>query len=444
MRLKLSISLVTIFITALAASRGLADDLGSEIVIKSSEQQATAGKLAWPSDANEARASSKPSSTKLQSAATASLSSVKQPAIPRSPVRDPAADFFHQGLFVHRNGLGEPAAEGEYREGKRIGRWLRYYRAGEGDMFSGPFYDDFQRPFIAEVDFVDGEMTGLWTVTDSKGRKIGQWELDSAQRPHGKSTWYYANGNKMREVSYFEGVVEGKLAQWEKDGRAGINHTYQAGRQLKEHTEFYTPPHKKAQGAHLLAGQVNRCTCDWWSGTVKTTPVADYPQDDMHGVWMWWYEDGRQQMRGKYESGVASGVFTWWYPNGQRHMEGSYADGKQHGRWDWWYPGGMKQRRGEYAYGDPTGRWTSYTEEGALREEEQNFTADTPNQTLSAEDPLAPKKEVPIAALPQVQAPPAASVKKTPRKTALRTKGPSPQLRNSGQATRPSADRRVR
>ena len=137
-------------------------------------------------------------------------------------------------------------------------------------------------------------------------------------------------------------------------------------------------------------------------------------------------------MQGVYASGIAAGKFSWWYPTGQRQIEGAYADGKQHGRWDWWYVAGMKQRRGQYSHGEPTGRWSSYNEDGGLREVEDNFTADTPNQTLSADDPLAPKKEPRIVVQQPTKAPAAAEqpVQRTaglerPKPSRPTSKGPS-------------------
>ena len=405
MKIQLSTSLILALSVTFAPAGVLADEEESQIVIKGAQKPDASGNLSWSTEARQPRSTAKEKSVLKDSTSTASIPSVKPSAAKRAAVPDPASDFFHQGHFIHRNSLGEPAAEGEYRQGKRIGRWVRWYRQGEGDMFSGPFYDEFQRPFVAEVEFVDGVMTGLWTVSDSKGRKIGQWELDEDMQPHGKAVWYYANGNKMREVDYDSGLVHGKLQQWEKDGQLRITETYREGRQLTTKSETYPSGRKQAEGAYMMAGQINRCACDWWSGTVTTTKEAEHLQDDKDGLWTWYYEDGRPQMQGVYASGIASGKFTWWYRTGQRQIEGSYIDGKQHGRWDWWYIAGMKQRRGQYSHGDPTGRWTSYNEDGGLREIEDNFTADTPNQTLSADDPLAPKKEPRIVVQQQAKTP---------------------------------------
>ena len=58
-----------------------------------------------------------------------------------------------------------------------------------------------QLPFTSEATFVEGELQGKWTVTDSRDRTVFCSNFDHGQRD-GKSIWYFSNGQKWREVDF--------------------------------------------------------------------------------------------------------------------------------------------------------------------------------------------------------------------------------------------------
>jgi hypothetical protein len=69
--------------------------------------------------------------------------------------------------------------------------------------------------------------------------------------------------------------------------------------------------------------------------------------------------------------GGVEGPYTRWYPSGGLHTHGSYADlgarSVPHGLWAFWYPDGRRRLLGHYRRGLPHGCFAAWDEEGTRR-----------------------------------------------------------------------------
>ncbi len=287
--------------------------------------------------------------------------------VERHVTQDAEGNYYNHGLWTQWDEKGRLVGSGEYRYGKRHGRWLRWYGQNEASMLSGPLYKDFQQPFIAEATFEDGVLHGTWKVFDAKNRKVSEWEFDHGDR-HGKSVWYYPTGQKHREVDYRQGQIDGEVMEWGPDYKLALREKYVDGRRLAPQVDNFAPGQKRAEGWILYAKEITKSNYDWWTGTANVQVVGTEGVNQRHGLWTWWHKNGQKQMEGRYEQDQPLGKFTWWYPNGQKQLQGEYGTGKQQGKFTWWHPNGQKQLEGAYVAGVLNGKWTRWNNDGRVVE----------------------------------------------------------------------------
>ena len=327
--------------------------------------------------------------------------------IERHVAQDAEGNYFNHGAWSHWNEKGVLRGTGEYRNGLRHGKWVRWFDAGEGKIFQAPLYKQFQPPFVAEANFVDDKLDGVWTIMDSRGRKASEWEFENGEL-NGLSTWYFPGGPKQREVTYQNGQIEGTVLEWTLT-TAGKSQRGQApaelihnlvtravfvdGRRQGPHVEYYSPGKKKVEGWYLLAKEISKSEYDFWNGAIETKVIGKEGVNQRTGLWTWYYADGGKQLEGEFEAGEPVGLHTWWHPNGQKQSEGRFEKGLEIGKWVWWHANGQKQAEGEYTAGAQTGHWTRWNEIGKVVEV-QDFSA-------AGFVPPAEMQEVPARPLPQ-------------------------------------------
>ena len=203
----------------------------------------------------------------------------------------------------------------------------------------------------------------MWTIYDSKMRKISQWGFVDGHR-HGPSMWWYAKGHTMREAHFRDGDLDGEYVEWSPEGGVRVNETHQAGRKLAAKTTFHANGKKKTEDIYLFAKDVEQTPDDWWNCKLQVTVKSGH--DEKHGASAAWHPGGQRQLEGLFEHDAQVGQFTWWHANGQKALEGRYLLGKQDGVWIWWHANGQKAINGQYANGTPTGRWTWWKEDGQV------------------------------------------------------------------------------
>lgn len=291
--------------------------------------------------------------------------------IERYVTRDAEGNYVNHGPYTQWDENGQLVAKGQFKLGKRHGKWLRWFPAGQGPMFTGPAYEGFDRPFLSEVSYDEGIVDGMWTVIDAKDRKITEWTFERDVQ-EGPALWYFANGQKRRDVTFHNGQMEGQLLEWSADNRLIAKDTYLDGRLLGVETENYSAGHKKAERGYSYA--VAKLSYNPMEGAIYSTPADKKIEKLAHGHSIWWYSNGQKQSEGNFRLGVPNGNFTWWHTNGQKQATGEYVDGKQSGRWVWWHTNGQRQVQGQYTSGQQVGNWSSWKSDGQLNTVE-NFTA---------------------------------------------------------------------
>lgn len=283
--------------------------------------------------------------------------------IERTVILDSEENYINHGPWTLYSERGEMVAHGDYQHGKRHGLWQRSFAAGEGSMFAGPQFKDFERPYHSLINFVEGEVHGDWVIEDSKGRQILNGAFEHGQL-HGKTVWFYPSGKKRQEATHNHGKLDGMLLIWDDKSQLVTKESYLDGKQLKTDVQTHQGGGKSVEKSELHP--VGITTYQWMEGSVTLQAPPKDAIKELHGPATWWHANGQKQLEGQYERGVPVERFTWWHANGQSKVQGNYAEGKPDGKWVWWHENGQKQMEGEYINGDRSGKWSRWQPDGKI------------------------------------------------------------------------------
>ena len=105
-------------------------------------------------------------------------------------------------ITVWYNRTGNKLYEEEYKDGKKEGKWFKWYWSGNK---------------MCEEEYKDGKPEGKWTEWWGNGTKKEEGEFKNGKK-EGKWIEWWDDGNKINEEEYKNGKQEGKwfgiLNQW--------------------------------------------------------------------------------------------------------------------------------------------------------------------------------------------------------------------------------------
>ena len=300
----------------------------------------------------------------------------RKPKIEREVIQDQDQNYINHGKWKNYDRNGNVVVEGRYAHNEKDGVWTRIYYTRENELLNKAPFNQGQLPLISQANFKDGKLHGNWVIYDAspQKRRLSEWEFSHGKRD-GRSTWWYASGMKMREISYTNGTIDGELNEWDRTGRQVTKDVYKEGSRLATKTEHYPDRAKRAEGTVLYPQLVLDTPDNWLECTLAT--YAQEGEPVKHGVWTSWYSNGQKKLEGEYNKDVPTGQFTWWHENGQRSLVANYRDGEKHGTWTWWHPSGLKSIQGEYANDTPINNWLWWEESGKVA---QRADFNDPNQ----------------------------------------------------------------
>lgn len=114
--------------------------------------------------------------------------------------------------------------EGEYKNGRKIGTWVRYYPNGKKQ---------------SEISYVNGRPKGAYKTFYNNGKveEEGSWVR---QKNTGDFKRYYSNGQKMQEFSFDEsGVRNGKQLYFYENGQVEVEVTVIDGKEEGTMKRFF-------------------------------------------------------------------------------------------------------------------------------------------------------------------------------------------------------------
>lgn len=247
-------------------------------------------------------------------------------------------------IFYHEN--GEKSSEGMMRDGKPDGYWYTYNEEGilisEGNRKEflldslWKFYND-SGELLMEINYEKGKKNGIRKIY-RENEIIAENFMNDVK--DGLATYYYDVGAIKKTIVYENGLEEGISKEYGKDGRIITLVTYEKG--------FITEREK-----------INRYD----------------QQNNKHGVWKYFYENGIISMEGNYKHGLKNGYFKEYDDKGDLISTSKYIDGKKQEdvaelvkleiKKDY-YPDGSIKIEASYKDGVPEGVRREYNKEGKI------------------------------------------------------------------------------
>ena len=268
--------------------------------------------------------------------------------------RDADGSVVEHGRYLAWNSSGWLREEGEYRAGRRHGRWTawsvnrksdeREYLDGElhGRVSRWAAYDDRLQ---SQEEYRHGVKEGLASYWTGRGVKEREGEFKDGKR-QGRWTSWHPNGRKAKEEEYAEDALQGAATIWDEEGRKRGEGGHVGGKRegwwafwdaSGRRSDVY---YRSGEETNVVAGRRAGCP----SGTEAVENTSKLGREEFCRTPV---PDGRRAMHGPYVA---------WYPNAGKRAEGQFTDGKERGQWTTWHPNGQRASNGDYWDGLRQGR----------------------------------------------------------------------------------------
>lgn len=277
--------------------------------------------------------------------------------------QDREGNYVQHGPWKAFDPRGRLVADGTFFHNQREGVWRRVFFGPESSLFQSESLRGFQPPFISEVTFERGRMTGEWSLIDARARQVFTIALVENRR-HGKTAFWSPQGQPVAEIHFEQGELHGRMTVWNREGRVTAQKEYIHGRTLETKVERYANKQPKSKVAWLSPELKQQSADDWWAARLAEYKPTGKPLK--HGAFTAWHENGQIARQGEFDHDVAMGKTTWWHATGQKSVEGEYENGLASGRWTWWFDSGQKQIQGDFDAGAPRGDWVWWDPNGQV------------------------------------------------------------------------------
>ena len=209
-----------------------------------------------------------------------------------------------------------------------------------------------------EGDFTQGELSELAKLFDPELREFGLPSLgmgrstegiyfrkhfglsENCQR-NGKWRFWYPNGEKMKEFSYKDGILEGSFSKWNEDGQLLTQQHYSLGKWNGTWLQFYQPPGHLKEERHY---EDSKPVGIWskWAASGLMTEKCFYSDGLKNGISMRWHKNGQLAKKAIYEDGKLNGLLQEFSPSGQQLLSTGYKHGIKWGLEKKWYENGSQ------------------------------------------------------------------------------------------------------
>ncbi|MGQ1787163.1 toxin-antitoxin system YwqK family antitoxin [Saccharicrinis sp. GN24d3] len=177
---------------------------------------------------------------------------------------------------------------------------------------------------------------------DEQGLKQGYWEKRFSNgkpaytvtfkddKPVGKMTRYYFNGNKKVVVDYNEDQY-GKAILYSENGKISAKGFYQ-GTQKDSLWQFFSPEGVLYTKESYKEGLKNGITTHFFKkGNVAEE--VEWKDDVKDGIWKKYHENGQLKMTSSHKDGKIEGEYIVFYPDGKPEVQGKFEHGLEEGTW---------------------------------------------------------------------------------------------------------------
>ena len=182
---------------------------------------------------------------------------------------------------------------------------------------------------------------------------------------HVRTVNTHANGNKTRDYSTVDGVLDGSDTQWDgTTGKLSSRTTYSLGRILAETFHAYYPGGHTQRDLSYAGGNTTEVAKRFSEGGVLLESRS-LRNGKLHGPFLSYDANGILSREENYDRDIRHGPSRTWYPGStQLASEGTYYFGKYDGLVETWHANGSKNLQETYTDGIKNGQAYQYDNQG--------------------------------------------------------------------------------
>ena len=178
--------------------------------------------------------------------------------------------------------------------------------------------------------------------TDEQGRKQGYWERRYSNgkpaytvtfkddKPVGKMTRFYFNGNKKVVINYDENQY-GDAELFSEKGKLNAKGFYK-GTTKDSLWQFFSPEGILYTQEHYCDGKKNGISTYYYKrGNIAEE--VEWKNDIKDGIWKKYHENGQLKMTSGYKDGKIEGEYVVFFPDGKIEVQGKFENGLEEGTW---------------------------------------------------------------------------------------------------------------
>ncbi len=177
-----------------------------------------------------------------------------------------------------------------------------------------------------------------------------------------------ATGKMKEKVEYKDGILDGKVQEWDERGSKLYEATFVAGKQTGVETHWHPGGKKTVETTYLNDVMHGKLT--QWHLNEEVAFSGEFSQGERTGKHTWYHENGKKASEGMYKNGEPTGTHTWWYASGQKEQEVPYTNGKVNGVLKGWHTNGKKRLEQSFKSGQQDGVTKEWFLEGGQMLEE--------------------------------------------------------------------------
>lgn len=298
----------------------------------------------------------------------------------------PSSDYHENGAL---------SAEGEYRNGKKVGPWRAFHPGGQprlevthddaGEKHGHEMHWHANCVQALDAHWDHGKKTGHWVKRLPNNNKLEEGDYSADQRT-GTWTFWHKKGPKLETGPYVDGLRHGTWTEFTFEGHRWRSVEYLEGARQTDVAkacaalggEYDVDFEAREDGCRLEGRRVGLWTGSRPDGTVEwTTHFKDGREEGTHTDF---HPGGEILRQGEYARGAPTGTHifrsadgktefgratvtdgngewvTYW-PTGGLREQGTYADHRKHGVWQSWHANGNPEQAREWK----AGRWDGET-----------------------------------------------------------------------------------
>jgi len=204
-----------------------------------------------------------------------------------------------------------------------------------------------------------------WSQLDNNRGKI--YQRNHIEPFTGVAYDEYKPGKKKGIVPIKDGLVHGKVIQWDVSGYKTSETTFVKGK--KEGLEIvYFPSGKKQLVANYVNDQPHGRVVEYFE-TGEKLSSGELVNGTENGKHSWWFQNGQLDQVVIYNMGEVNGQVKNWYPDGKLKMLSNYKKNKQHGTTTNWFESGLKMSLQHFYLGGEVDTSSFWKKNGQLKEQ---------------------------------------------------------------------------